>query len=171
MNVDISAKSRSIYRDRWDLSVTCGLCLGSDPELFHCNPCMPVDPGPAPQSSPQATPGGGGAPDGGGGPGSPGEPGVEPTVGGSVTMHPPQGATLLPVGGNTVKHSQPAAINPHFELRLIPGPLPPDIPEPRIEPRSSVSGLDEALMFAEKWIAKAERNRPSLGGRKIRSNE
>lgn len=140
----------------WLFHANCA--AAQDPELFHCNPCMPVDPGPAPDPSSQHT-GAGGAPDAGGGPGTPGEPGVEPNVGiGSLPMHPPAGATLIPGGGNTINHSQPAPPNQHYELRLIPGPPPPDIPEPQIEPRSSLSGLDEALKFATKWAAKAARN-------------
>lgn len=140
----------------------CANCaVAQDPELLHCPPCIigPIDPGPAPQMSGlPSSRGGGSNTSGGGGPGSPGEPGVEPTVGGSIPMHPPPGATLPGGGGNGVKHSPPPPVNQHYELRLVFGGYPPDIPEPRSEPKSSVTGLDEALKFAEKWVEKAERN-------------
>jgi hypothetical protein len=98
-------------------------------EMQHFENITPIDPGGSSSNSPESNGGtgsGGGTAGGGGN-----DPGVEPNNGipGNLPMHPPPGASLpIPtfgLGPKQIHSGPPKPEMQHFELRLVPSPVPP----------------------------------------------
>ncbi len=135
-----------------------GEAAAQDPELQHFRNITPPNPGSSDGSAQPS--GGGGSPSGGPGAGGD-DPGVErdPGTPGNLKLHPPPGGSVIPTFGmgKQINHSKPAPVNQHFELRLIPAPIPPATPSVQNHTETSPSFLANALKSAASWADRAER--------------